>query len=46
MTAFYNDTDRYCCDWLRNLAGAGHITPGTVDERSIADLKGDDLAGF
>ncbi|MCS6455982.1 DNA cytosine methyltransferase [Burkholderia thailandensis] len=29
--------------WLRNLIAAGHIAPGDVDERSIEDVRPDDL---
>ena len=28
MSAFLNDTDPYCAQWLRNLVTAGHIAPG------------------
>lgn len=46
MKAYYNEIDRYCCDWLSNLMDAGHITPGTIDDRSIADVSPDDVKGF
>ena len=46
MTAFYNEIDPYAARWLRNLISAGHIAPGIVDERSILDLRPDDLAEF
>jgi|SRR5262245_17413450 len=46
MSAYYNDNDSYCCQWLRNLAAASHITPGTIDGRSILDVRPADLAGF
>ena len=39
----YNELDRYPAQWLRNLIDAGHIAPGTVDERSIVDLDPKDL---
>lgn len=45
MTAFYNELDRYPAAWLRNLAAAGRIAPGVVDERSICDLTADDVRG-
>ena len=32
--------------WLRNLIVAGHIAPGDVDERSIADVMPSDLIGY
>jgi hypothetical protein len=46
MRAFYNDTERFACDWLQHLMDAGEIMPGMIDDRSIADLSPDDLAGF
>lgn len=44
--AYYNEFDPYAAQWLRNLIAAGHIAPGDVDERSIADVRPDDLAGY
>jgi DNA (cytosine-5)-methyltransferase 1 len=46
MTAYYNELDAYPAQWLRNLIDAGLISPGHVDERSIADVRPIDLAGF
>lgn len=46
MTAYYNEIDPYAAQWLRNLIAAGHIAPGDVDERSIVDVRGDDLAAY
>ena len=46
MTAWYNEIDPYAAQWLRNLIAAGHIAPGDVDERSILDVRPDDLAGY
>jgi len=46
VTAYYNEIDPYCAQWLRNLIAAGHIAPGVVDERSIEDVRPDELAGF
>lgn len=46
MTAYYNEIDPYAAEWLRNLIASGHIAPGVVDERSIADVQPADLAGF
>ena len=46
MVNYYNEIDPYPAQWLRNLAAAGHIPPGTVDERSLADVRADDLVGF
>lgn len=44
--ALYNEIDPFAAQWLRNLIGAGHIAPGEVDERSIEDVRPDDLRGF
>jgi DNA (cytosine-5)-methyltransferase 1 len=46
MIAYYNEIDRFCCDWLSNLMDAELITPGKIDDRSIIDVRPDDLAGF
>ena len=46
MTAYYNEIDPYAAAWLRNLIAAGHIADGVVDERSIVDVRPEDLAGF
>lgn len=46
MAAYYNEIDPYAAQWLRNLIAAGHIAPGDVDERSILEVKPDDLRGY
>lgn len=46
MAAYYNEIDPFAAAWLRELIKAGHIAPGEVDERSIADVMPSDLAGF
>lgn len=46
MSAYYNEIDPYAAQWLRNLIAAGHIAPGEVDERSIEDVRPDDLREF
>lgn len=46
MTAYYNDTDKFCCDWLGNLIDAGHISLGVIDQRSIHELEPNDLSGY
>ena len=46
MAAFYNDTDEYAAQWLRNLIKKGLIPDGEVSTRSIIDLRPADLAGF
>tara|TARA_R110000796_G_scaffold13805_2_gene44484 strand:+ start:552 stop:1460 length:909 start_codon:yes stop_codon:yes gene_type:complete len=44
MTAYYNEIDAYSAQWLRNLIAAGHLPDGDVDERSIIDVRPDDLS--
>lgn len=44
--AYYNEHDRKKAAWLRNLIEEGEIAPGVVDERSIAEVQPEDLAGF
>ena len=44
--AYYNEIDPYAAQWLRNLIAAGCIAPGDVDERSIEDVRPDDLRGY
>ena len=46
MSAYYNEVDPNAAQWLRNLIKAGHIADGEVDERSIEDVRPDELAGF
>ena len=46
MTAYYNEFDPDAAQWLRNLIAAGHIAPGDVDDRSIKEVRPDDLRGY
>jgi DNA (cytosine-5)-methyltransferase 1 len=46
MHSYYNENDQFAAAWLRNLIAAGHLPPGEVDERSIVDVRADDLRGF
>jgi DNA (cytosine-5)-methyltransferase 1 len=46
MPAYYNDSDPFAAQWLRNLIAAGHIAGGDVDERSIVDVRPDDVRGY
>ena len=46
MTAYYNEFDPFAAAWLRNLIAAGEIADGDVDERSILDVRPDELAGY
>lgn len=44
--AYYNEIDPFAAQWLRNLIAGGHVAPGDVDERSIVDVRPDDLTGY
>lgn len=44
--AFYNDIDPKACAWLQELIAGGHIAPGVVDNRSITDIRPDELRDF
>lgn len=46
MSAYYNEIDPFAAQWLRNLIAAKFIARGEVDERSIVDVRSDDLKGF
>lgn len=45
MNALYNEIEPFAADWLEQLTVAGHIAPGRVERRSIADLTAADVAG-
>lgn len=46
MHVYYNEFDPYAAAWLRNLIAAGEIPAGDVDERSITEVRPDDLRGY
>jgi DNA (cytosine-5)-methyltransferase 1 len=46
MSAYYNENDPIAAEWLRRLIAAGLIAPGFVDERSILEVRPEDLRGF
>src|ERR1700722_9323483 len=46
VMAYYNENDKFSAAWLRELIKAGHIAQGEVDERSIADVRPNDLRGY
>jgi DNA (cytosine-5)-methyltransferase 1 len=46
MTAYYNEFNPEAAAHLRNLIKRGLIAPGDVDERSIIDVRADDLIGY
>lgn len=43
---YYNEWERYPAQWLRNLGEADIIQNGFVDERSIVDVKADELKQY
>jgi DNA (cytosine-5)-methyltransferase 1 len=43
---YYNEYDPKTAAWLRELIRAGAIPHGDVDERSIADVRPDELSGY
>ena len=45
MNALYNEIEPFAADWLDELARQGHIAPGRVERRSVADLTVADVAG-
>lgn len=43
---YYNEFDRKAAQWIRELIKEGVIPEGIVDERSITDVRADELRGF
>ncbi|MBE3120149.1 MAG: DNA cytosine methyltransferase [Candidatus Atribacteria bacterium] len=41
--ALYNENDPFAAAWLRELTKDGQIVPGIVDERSICDIRPEEL---
>lgn len=46
MPAYYNENDPTAAAWLRELIKAGQIADGFVDERSIKEVKPNDIEGY
>lgn len=46
MTAYYNEFDPFAAAWLGELMQKGLIPNGTIDTRSITEVKPDDLRGY
>lgn len=44
--AYYNEFEPFAAEWLGGLMGRWLISNGTIDARSICDIRADDLAGF
>lgn len=43
---YYNEFDKKAAAWIRQLIADGLIPAGDVDERSITDVRPDDLVGY
>ena len=43
---YYNEFDSKAAAWIRELIKEGVISDGEVDERSIEDVRADELTGF
>ena len=43
---YYNDNDPFAAQWLRNLVAAGLLPAGDVDDRSITEVRPDDVKGY
>lgn len=43
---YYNEFDPHAAKWLRSLISAGLIAPGIVDERSITEVRADEITGY
>src|SRR6185312_13897840 len=46
MANYYNEWDKDAADWIRDLVAAKLIPEGDVDERSITDVRPEDLRGY
>ena len=46
MTTFYNENNKFCVAWLKNLMNDGRISSGRIDDRSIIDVQPADVVGF
>ena len=46
MAAYYNECNPEAAAWLRQLIRVGHIAHGIVDERSIEDVRPDELLEY
>jgi hypothetical protein len=44
VSAYYNEIDPYCAQWLRNLIAAGHIAPETLTSAASKMFAPDDCA--
>lgn len=44
--AYYNEIDPFAVLWIKEMIKFGLIADGEVDQRSIEDVRADDVAGF
>jgi DNA (cytosine-5)-methyltransferase 1 len=43
---YYNEIDKFCIEWLKNLIAAKQIPDGVIDTRPIQEVRPDDLKEF
>lgn len=43
---YYNEANKFAANWLKNLISKGLLPKGDVDERSITEVKAQDLEGY
>jgi len=43
---YYNEWDKFCVQWLKNLIADGQLPDGDVDDRDIREIQARDLAGY
>ena len=46
IDSYYNENDPRAAGWLRELINNNQIASGDVDERSITDVRADELSGY
>lgn len=46
LTAYYNEIDPFCVEWLRKLMAKGRITKGDIDDRPIQEVQPEEVAGY
>src|SRR5262245_49424891 len=46
MTGWYNDHDKFAAAWLRELVKAGELPDGVIDDRSILDVKVEEIRDY
>lgn len=46
MKVYYNEIDPFCCAWIAELIRMGELPDGDIDNRSIEDVRPDELIGY